>query len=259
MPLETPGVSLGPALKIGRVEAIFRYPVKSMRGEQLEAANLGWHGLEGDRRLAFRRIDDRSGFPWLTASKLPDLLLFAPQRREDGAEGDLPTHIRTPDGEQMPVFGDALAAEVRRRYGAPVQMMHLKHGIFDEASISVISLDTVREIGRLSGRSPDVRRFRPNVVARLLRSGPFQEDEWVGGVLSFGEGDDAPAITVTMRDERCSMVNLDPDSASPLPEVLKAVVRANQNNAGIYAAVTRTGRLAVGQAILFRAATGKRG
>ena len=111
----------------------------------------------------------------------------------------------------------------------------------------MIAFDTVREIARLAGQSPDVRRFRPNVVVRLLRSVPFQEDEWVGGVLSFGEGDDAPAITVTMRDIRCSMVNFDPDSASPAPEVLKAVVRTHQNTAGIYGAVTRIGRLAVGQ------------
>ncbi len=156
-------------------------------------------------------MDDRSQFPWLNASKLPELLLFAPQRREgdageDGAQGDLPTHIRTPDGEEMPVFGEELAAEVGHRYGAPVEMMQLKHGIFDEASISVIAVDTVREISRLAGRSPDVRRFRPNVVVRLLRPAPFQEDEWVGGVLSFGEGADAPAVTVTMRDLRCQPV-----------------------------------------------------
>jgi uncharacterized protein len=245
-------------IEVGHVEAIFRYPVKSMGGDRLETAKLGWHGVDGDRRLAFRRIEDRSGFPWLTASKLPGLLLFAPQRREDDGEGDLPTHVRTPDGEEMPVFGEDLGTEVGRRYGAPVQMMQLNHGIFDDASISVIASDTVREIGRLAGRNLDVRRFRPNVVVRLLRSVPFQEDEWLGGVLSFGEGDDAPAITVTMRDVRCSMVNLDPDSASPTPEVLKAVVRANQNNAGIYGTVTRTGRLAVGQTILLRPATGKR-
>jgi uncharacterized protein YcbX len=248
-------------IEIGHVEALFRYPVKSMAGERLDVANLGWHGLDGDRRLAFRRmIDDRSGLPWLTASKLPDLLLFTPHRNEgadaDGAQGDLhlPTHIRTPDGEELPVFGDDLATEVERRYGAPVQMMQLNHGIFDEASVSVIASDTVREISRLAGRSPDVRRFRPNVVVRLLRSVPFQEDEWLGSVLSFGEGDNAPAVTVTMRDVRCSMVNLDPDSASPAPEVLKAVVRANQNNAGIYGTVTRTGRLAVGQTIVLHAA-----
>jgi uncharacterized protein YcbX len=245
-------------IEIGHVEAIFRYPVKSMGGERLEVANLGWHGLDGDRRLAFRRTDDRSGFPWLSASQLPDLLRFAPQRREgdpreDGAQEDQPMHIRTPDGEEMPVFGEDLATEVGRRYGAPVQMMQLNHGIFDEASISVIAFDTVREIGRLAGRSADVRRFRPNVVVRLLRSVPFQEDEWLGGVLSFGEGDDAPAITVTMRDARCSMVNLDPDSASASPEVLKAIVRANQNKAGVYGTVTRVGRLAVGQSVILRA------
>ncbi len=229
-----------------------------MRGERLEVARLGWHGLDGDRRLAFRRIDDRSGFPWLTASKFPDLVRFATHRREDGASGELPTHVRTPEGEEMPVFGEDLATEVGRRYGAPVQMMQLNHGVFDEASVSVIASDTVREIGRLAGRSADVRQFRPNVVVRLLRAVPFQEDEWVGGVLSFGDGDDAPAITVTMCDARCSMVNLDPDSASPAPEVLKAVVRANENNAGIYGAVTRIGRLAVGQTILLRTATEKR-
>lgn len=239
--------------EIGQVEAIVRYPVKSMGGERLEAAQMGWHGLDGDRRLAFRRIDDRSGFPWLTASRLPDLLLFAPQRRENGAQGGLPTHVRTPDGQELPVFGEELATEVGRRHGAPVQMMQLNHGIFDDASISVIASDTVREIGRLAGRSPDVRRFRPNVVVRLLRSGPFQEDDWLGGVLSFGQGDETPAVTVTMHDARCSMVNLDPDSAGSAPEVLKAVVRANQNNAGIYATVTRTGRLAVGQTVFLRA------
>lgn len=169
-----------------------------------------------------------------------------------------PTYARlSPDGKEMAVFGEELAAEVGRLYGAPVQMMHLRNGIFDEANISVIASDTVREIGRLAGRNLDVRQFRPNVVLRLLRSDPFQEDGWLGGVLSFGEADDAPAIAITMRDVRCSMVNLDPDSASSAPEVMKAVVRANQNNAGIYGAVTRVGQLEVGQRVLLRAATEK--
>jgi uncharacterized protein len=255
-------------IEVGRVEAIFRYPVKSMGGERLEAAELGWHGLDGDRRLAFRRIQERSGFPWLTASKFPELVRFAPLRREegvrqDGAQRELPTHVRTPEGEELPVFGEELAAEVGRRYGAPVEMMQMKHGIFDDACISVIASDTVREIGRLAGRSLDVqsldvRRFRPNVVVRLLRPVPFQEDEWLGGVLSFGDGDDAPGIAVTIRDVRCSMVNLDPDTASPAPEVLKAVVRAHQNTAGIYGTVTRIGRLAVGQSIFLRGVTERR-
>ena len=201
-------------------------------------------------------MNDRSNFPWLTQpASFPTSCLFAPQRHEDAAQGDLPTHVRTPDGEVLSVLGDELAAEVGRRYGAPVQMMQMKHGIFDDACISVIASDTVHEISLLAGRTPDVRRFRPNVLVRLLRPAPFQEDEWLGGVLSFGEGDDAPAIAVTQRDVRCSMVNLDPDSATPAPEMLKAVVRTHQNTAGIYGTVTRTGQLAVGQTIFLRAAT----
>jgi uncharacterized protein YcbX len=219
-----------------------------MAGERLQAANIGWHGLSGDRRLAFRRINDNSGFPWLSATRLPDLLLFSPNR-EDAAERELPTHVRTPDGEELPVFGEALAAEIGRRHGAPVQMMQLRHGIFDDASISVIALDTVEEVARLARQNPDVRRFRPNIVVRLSRPGAFREEEWLGGVLSFGDGDDAPAVTLTQRDARCSMINLDPDSAHSAPEMLKAVVRVNKNNAGVYGVVTRTGRLAAGQSI----------
>lgn len=169
-------------------------------------------------------------------------------------EEGLPTHVRAPNGEEMAVFGEDLAAEVGRRCGSAVQMMHFRHGIFDEACVSVIASETVREISRLAGRSADVRRFRPNVLVALRRPVPFQEDDWVGGLLSFGEASDAPAIAVTMRDERCSMVNFDPDSASPAPEMLKAVVRTHQNTAGIYGAVTRVGRLAVGQAVFFHAA-----
>jgi hypothetical protein len=68
---EVGGLGSSMLIEIGHVEALFRYPVKSMGGERLEVAELGWYGLEGDRRLAFRRMDDRGGMPWLTASKLP--------------------------------------------------------------------------------------------------------------------------------------------------------------------------------------------
>lgn len=242
------------AVKIGEVESLYRYPVKSMAGESLDVADLGWHGLDGDRRLAFRRVDDRGGFPWLTASKLPELILFAPQRRGTGASGDLPTHVRTPEGQEMAVFGQELAEEVGRRHGSPVEMMHLNRGIFDEASISVIASATVSEVARLAAQRPDVRRFRPNILIASMRSVPFEEDEWVGGVLSFGETKEGAAIGITNRDERCAMVNFDPDSARPAPEVMKAIVRVRDNRAGVYGAVTRRGRVAVGQPVFFEPA-----
>lgn len=240
----------GSPIEIGRIEAIFRYPVKSMRGERLEAAALGWHGLDGDRRLAFCRLDERGGFPWLSASKLPELIHFTPRRPADGSGDALPTHVLTPEGEEMTLFGEALAAEVGRRYGGPVQMMQLNNGIFDDASLSMITSATVGEISRLAGTSADVRRFRPNLVVRTASAVPFEEDGWVGGVLSFGDGDDPAAVAVTARDVRCMMVNLDPDGGRPAPGVLKAVVRANQNQAGVYGTVTRSGRVAVGQAVV---------
>jgi uncharacterized protein YcbX len=241
-------------LQIGEVEALYRYPVKSMMGESLDVADLGWHGLDGDRRLAFRRVGDRGGFPWLTASKLPQLILFAPQRRGPAADGDLPTHVRTPEGEELAVFGQELAQEVGDRHGSPVEMTHLDRGIFDEASISVITSATVSEVARLAAQPPDVRRFRPNILIASMRSIPFEEDEWAGGVVWFGETKERAAIAVTNRDERCSMVNFDPDSARPNPEVLKAVVRVRDNKVGVYGAVIRRGRVAVGQPVFFEPA-----
>lgn len=238
-------------IRIGEVEALYRYPVKSMMGESLDAADLGWHGVEGDRRLALRRADDRGGFPWLTASKLPELILFAPQRREPATNGALPTHVRTPEGQELDLFGPELASDVGRRHGSPVEMMHLNRGIFDEASISVIASATVSEISRLAGQRPDVRRFRPNILIASTRSIPFEEEEWVGGVLLFGEATERAAVGVTNYDERCSMVNFDPDSAHTNPEVLKAIVRERGNKAGIYGTVTRPGRIAVGQSVYF--------
>ena len=246
-------------VKVGEVEALFRYPVKSMRGELLEVADLGWHGLDGDRRLAFRRPDDRSGFPWLTASKLPELIRFAPQRRGPAVAGTLPTHVRTPEGDELAVFSQELATEVGRRHGSPVEMVHLNRGIFDEASISLIASTTVAEVGRLAALRPDVRRFRPNVLIASSRSIPFEEDEWVGGVLSFGETNEAAEIYITNRDERCSMVNFDPESARPSADVLKAIVRVRDNKAGVYGAVTRRGRLTVGQPIFFEPSAAQRG
>ena len=158
----------------------------------------------------------------------------------------------------MPVFGEDLATEVGRRYGAPVQMMQLKHGIFDEASISVIAFGYGARDRTTRRAEPGRATISPECCSSFTAIGSFPGGRVVGRCALIRRGDDAPAITVTMRDVRCSMVNFDPDSASPAPEVLKAVVRANQNNAGIYGAVTRIGRLAVGQTILLRAATEKR-
>ena len=134
--------------------------------------------------------------------------------------------------------------------------MNLKHGIFDEAAVSVITPSTVHSIARESGRgvdSCDLRRFRPNVVIETamgpIGAEPFVEDRWVGRTLMFGEGDNCAAVKVYMKDERCVMVNLDPDTAEKDSEVMKTVVHLNENYAGVYGTVIRTGELRVGQVV----------
>ncbi|MCU0647609.1 MAG: MOSC domain-containing protein [Gemmatimonadaceae bacterium] len=239
---------------IGEVEGLYRYPVKSMRGESLAVAQVGWHGIAGDRRLALHRVDDRGGFPWLTASRLPELVCYSPLRRTP-SDAELPSNVRTPAGTELTLFGDELAAEVSARHGAPVAMVHLNRGIFDEASMSLIAHATVEQIGRASSQPPDVRRFRPNVALRTLDARPFIEEDWVGGVLTFGDAPDAAAVAVTNRDVRCAMVNIHPDSARIDAEVLKAIVRLRANTAGVYATVTRCGSLVVGQPVFFEPST----
>lgn len=236
-------------MEIGRVSAIFRYPVKSMAGELLDVARVGWHGIEGDRRFAFRRLNDKSGFPWLTASKLPELILYKPIRSDHETADSLPTHVRTPEGKEYELRSNELREEIATRFGSDVEMMNFKHGIFDEGLVSVISLVTVNSIERESGRGVDLRRFRPNVVIETNSAEPFEEDKWVGQTLIFGEGNDAAAVKITMRDERCVMINLDPDTAERDSEVMKTVVRLNENCAGVYSTVVRTGEIRAGQVV----------
>ena len=237
-------------MEVGRIRAIFRYPVKSMAGEALDVAKLSWHGIEGDRRLAFRRLNDKSGFPWLTASRLPDLILYKPFGLDSNTTEPLPTHVRTPDGNDYELQSNELREDVSRRFGSDVELMNLKHGIFDEAHISVISVSTIQSIGRECGRKIDLRRFRPNVVIETESGEPFEEDKWVGQTLIFG--DTGAGVRVTMLDERCVMVNLDPDTAEKDSEVMKTVVRMNENYAGVYATVIKAGELRVGQVLTLR-------
>src|SRR5215218_11059602 len=99
-------------IPIGRVHELVRYPVKSMAGTAMESAHLGWHGLAGDRRFAFRRVGDESGFPWLQASRLAELLLYHPVGLDESTGEPLPTHVRTPDGTNLELRSVELQSEI---------------------------------------------------------------------------------------------------------------------------------------------------
>lgn len=235
--------------QVGRVCEIVRYPVKSMAGIATESAFLGWHGLDGDRRFAFRRMGVDSGFPWLSASRLPVLLLYHPVGLDESTGEPLPTHVRTPAGSCVELRSPELTAEIAERCGSGVDLMKLKHGIFDEAVVSVISLTTIAGIGREAGLDLDRRRFRANIVVETERGETFLEDAWVGRMLVFGDSDPRPAVSVTMCDARCVMLNLDPETGEQDARVMKTVVRLNKNNAGVYATVVRSGTIRVGDRV----------
>lgn len=235
--------------ELGYIRELVRYPIKSMAGIPAESANLGWHGIDGDRRFAFRRLEDSSDFPWLTASRVHELLLYQPVDLEDSRGEPLPSHVRTPAGETLELRSAELQRDVTERLGSPVELMQLKHGIFDQASISVISLATLAGIGDKAGLELDRRRFRANIVLETHDQDTFLEDAWVGGTLVFGKDEPRPAVTVTLRDVRCVIVNLDPDTAIQDKRVLKTVVRLNDNKAGVYGTVVQTGTLRVGDPV----------
>ncbi|HEV7923199.1 MAG TPA: MOSC N-terminal beta barrel domain-containing protein [Thermoanaerobaculia bacterium] len=236
-------------IPIGRVHELARYPVKSMGGTTIESAQLGWHGIAGDRRFAFRRVGDSSAFPWLSASRLPELVRYQPVSPDEHTGEPLFTTVRTPAGGNVELRGAALQAEIAERLGSAVDLMELKHGIFDEASVSVISLTTIAAIGREVGTEIDRRRMRANVVLETHDSEPFLEDGWVGGTLLFGDGESSPAVSITGQDLRCVMINIDPDTGEKDARVMKAVVRLNGNNAGVYGTVVRRGPIHVGQTV----------
>src|SRR5437867_5323212 len=212
-------------IQLGHVSELVRYPVKSMAGTATESAYLGWHGLDGDRRFAFRRLGDNNSFPWLTASRVPELLLYHPFGLDESTGEPLPTHVRTPAGTSVELHSAELRSEIAGRLGSSVELMNLKHGIFDEASLSVISLATIAGISREAAVDLDTRRFRANIVLETHDHEPFLEDGWVGGRLVFGDGEPRPAVTITQRDVRCMMINLDPDTGRQDARVLKTAVR----------------------------------
>jgi hypothetical protein len=227
------------ARQIGTVTAMYRYPVKSMAGESLDEASVGWHGIDGDRRYAFLRDDDTSHFPWLTANHLKTLLKHIPER-----DGDR-FWVRTPNGARYEIFDRALAAEIGAAFGKPVRMVRYGSGIFDEAPISLLSRQSLASLADEAGTAPlDPRRFRPNLLVDA-DGGGYPEDLWVGRALIIG----AARIRIALRDVRCAMVNMDPDTLTKSSAVLKTIGAQRDTCLGVYAHVEQPGLVRIGDRI----------
>lgn len=235
--------------RVGTVAALYRFPVKSMRGQLMPAAQLYWHGLAGDRRYALVREGNTSRFPWLTAREMPELLRYAPYFAAADEPMDDPVRVRTPTGADLAIEDAALRDELAAQYGAGVTLLQNSRGVPDSAAISLLGLATVRELGARVGATLDPLRFRNNVVIATAGDRPFEEEEWLGGVVRFGESAAGPRVHVNRRDPRCMMVNLDPDEVTQNPAVLRAIVREREQCAALYCSVEAIGAIGVGDPV----------
>jgi uncharacterized protein len=225
----------------GRVAALWRYPVKSMAGEELEAVEVSWNGLAGDRRWAFIRDGKvRSGFPWLTIRERPELAHYRPRFAEPDRPNASLTLVRTPSGGELDVAAPALAAEL----GPGVRVIKQDRGVFDTLPLSLLTTQTLAGLGRLVGTDLAAQRFRPNLVVDAGGHG-FPEDGWVGRVLRIG----GLRMRVDKRDQRCVMVTIDPVTLRRNPAVLRAIARKRDAQLGVYGSTVEPGRVAVGDPV----------
>jgi uncharacterized protein YcbX len=224
------------------VEALWRYPVKSMSEEALESVGVSWHGLAGDRRWAFVREGlARSGFPWLTIRERADMGLYRPSFADPGRPDASRTVVLTPSGESFDVTDPALALEL----GHGARVIKQNRGIFDNSPLSLMTTQTVAALGALVGRELDPKRFRPNLLVRSSGAGPFAEEGWVGRVLRVG----GMRMRVDQRDERCVVVNVDPETRERDPAVLRAIAQERDACLGVYGATVEPGGVAGGAAV----------
>ncbi len=236
-------------IRVGVVRALYRYPVKLMRGEAAATLELRWHGFAGDRRYAFVRGDNGSSFPWLTGRQIPDLLRYAPYFVDPADPLRSAVRVRTPAGGDRAIDDADLRAELAAWYGAGVHLLQSNRGTLDAAAVSLIGATTVRALGERLGRDLYPLRFRPNILIETAGAVPRLEDRWVGGLLIFGDRDDAARVRLNQRDKRCMMIGLDPETAEHDPRVLKAVGRDDETCAGVYGSTEQPGVVRVGDTI----------
>jgi hypothetical protein len=231
---------------IGTVVQIARYPVKSMAGEQLQEAPVGFQGITGDRWYAFVQAEARGLFPWLTGREYPGLVLHRASLTTAGGRPGVV--VATPDGTDFPVDSESLLHRLEAASGKRCFLLGDHRGSYDVAHFSLITTATIARLCAEAGVAPDPARFRMNLVIETPGSEPFEELNWVGRTLQAGE---AVRVAITEPDRRCAMVTIDPSSAEQEPAVLRAAASLNNATAGVYGSVVAPGTVRAGDQITF--------
>jgi uncharacterized protein YcbX len=266
---------------VGSVVSIYRYPVKSMQGEELNLTEVTSRGLAGDRAYALVDSSDGKVASAKNPNKWFNLFDFRASYTESPHAGkDVPSaHIVFPDGSDAVtgrpdldrLLSSAIGRAVNLRASAPEKALleeywpdieglpHRDHvtdeslpagTFFDCAVVHVLTTTTIDSL-RLAypqGRF-EVRRFRPNVVVALSdTANGFPENEWVGKEIQFGN---EVRLRITMPCGRCVMTTL---AQSDLPKdtgILRTSVQHNKGGVGVYASVVRGGKVRRGDPVSF--------
>jgi uncharacterized protein YcbX len=268
---------------VGKVVSLWRFPVKSMMGEELNAAEITAAGILGDRAYGVLDVATGKIASAKNPKKWPDLFQFRAAYVEPPQPGQpLPAvRITLPDGAAVlssdPQVNRALSAalgrEVALQVGTPnapsleeywpaVEGLTHQDAVtdeamrvgtfFDSALVHVLSTGTLNRLRALypEGRF-EVRRFRPNVVVETSGE-DFVENAWISGVLNLG---DQARLSVTGPCPRCVMTTLAQGDLPPDLGILRAAAKHNGAHVGVYASVHAAGRVMRGDSVALQAAT----
>ncbi len=258
---------------VGIVKSLWRYPVKSMSGEQMPEIFLGFSGVYGDRVYAFKNsAATRKGFPYFNAPVQPQMLLYRPKFRNperalrppnlfeamsiapgvtpaNGDSEDLILDVLTPSGETLSVDDSRLIEMLLLGINEKnhLTLVRSDRALTDCRPVSLISLQTIRQIETETKLQLDKLRFRANVYFDFASSNEgFAEDNLVGRRLRIGS---LAEIMVLERDPRCKMISLDPETGDHNPEIFRSVAKLHSATAGIYCAVLVEGIIKEGDKI----------
>jgi len=254
---------------IGKVESVWRYPVKSMRGEELNKAFAGFSGIYGDRLFAFRSSASPKGFPFLTAREQHRLLQYRPRFRDPDkaarpinlteAESmgtnpvwadppELMIDVEAPNGQTLAIDDPNLIEMLRTDIDQKHQLTltRSERAMTDCRPVSMFSLQSAQQLAEETDTPIDKRRFRANVYLDLISGQGFGENEFVGRSLRIGP---KVFVTVLERDPRCVMIMLHPDTGEKAPTILKKVAQVHDGMAGVYGAVMVEGMLHKGDPV----------
>ncbi len=264
---------------VGSVVSLYRYPVKSMLGEELNASEVTERGILGDRVYALVETSSGKVVSAKSPRKWAKLFEFRAALAETPRPGEQipPVRITLHDGtivssEQSDlndIVSRALGREVTFATTVPEDpafeyyipdMEGLKHRgetidqsmppglFFDRSVIHLLTTATLERFRELypQGRW-EVRRFRPNIVVEVA-SGEidFVENAWVGQTLAIG---DDVRLTVTEPCLRCVMTTLPQADLPKDPGILRATAQHNEAIAGIRANVLRDGKIRRGDPV----------